>query len=85
MDDEMRLENKRDLACSVCISICFLMGIVFITSSVLHFHLFLTIVVGALSLMVAWNVVLVGSYIVDVYFICKESMKHPTKCSYSRG
>jgi len=85
MDDEMRLENKRDLACSVCISICFFIGIVFITSSVLHFHLFLTILVGALCLMVLWNIVLVVSYIVDVYFICKEANVKEIEMTVIRG
>jgi len=72
MEDEMPPRSRSDFACSLCIALCFVVALVFITSSVLHFELFVKMLIVALVVVLGWNLLIIWYYCLNLYRTCKE-------------
>ena len=72
MEDDTPLDMDRtDCFCSCCIAFCLSVGLLFITSSLLNFQIFLMIMCGALSIVIIWNCYFTIVYIHNTCLIGK--------------
>lgn len=76
MERDIPLDMDRtDCFCSCCIAFCLTVGLLFITSSLLNFQIFLMIMCGALSIVILWNIYFIIVWIHTKYLIRKANLQ----------
>jgi len=72
MEDDTPLDmDRNECFCSCCIAFCLTLGLLFISSSLLNFQIFLIVACGALSIVILWNCYCITIYIRENYLIRK--------------